>query len=198
MSNKSLFQHFTMDWESDGPVPGLYNAISFSIVSLEHIELGQVLPKSPLADDAPSMSLTWFYSGIRPELDSPGRPKARYISGVSYERQLTFPNKDSVFLKLDGWLKFRLQGARPIFWSDNPAYDWPWFNYHMTKLYDGKHPYGWSCRRIGDYWAGLQKNPRDTGGWRNFSKTKHDHNPLHDAVGMAEGLHHILTKGTRP
>jgi hypothetical protein len=186
-----------MDWESDGPVPGLYNAISFSIVSLEHIELGQCLPKSPLADDTCSFSSTWFYSGISPELGSPGLEKARNISGVSYDRQRTFPDAGFVFHELDKWLKGHLQGTRPIFWSDNPAYDWPWFNYHMTKRYGGQHPYGWSCRRIGDYWAGLQKNPRDTGGWRNFVKTEHDHNPLHDAVGMAEGLHHILTRGTK-
>jgi hypothetical protein len=26
----------------------------------------------------------------------------------------------------------------------------------------------------------------------------HNHSALHDAMGMAEGLHHILTKGTKP
>jgi hypothetical protein len=195
-----LHNHFTMDVEADGPVPGLYNLISIGIVSVG--TLADTAPED-FAKPAPSDHRThmtpWgFYSGVCPMNLYPGIPEARAVSGISFEEQKTFPVWNDAFCDLDAWIRDTCKGDRPIFWSDNPGFDWPWFNYYMTLFYGSIQPHGHSCRRIGDYWAGLQKNPRDTGGWKKFRKTKHDHHALNDAAGMAEGLHHILTKGTKP
>jgi len=54
------------------------------------------------------------------------------------------------------WLQENCE-SRPVFVSDNPAFDWQWINYwfHHTL---GMNPFGWSARRIGDYYAGLKGN----------------------------------------
>ena len=89
------------------------------------------------------------------------------------------------------WL-LRVAGrTRPVFVSDNPAYDWQW----IAGMFDRAHmpnPFGHSARRISDFWAGAQLDWSDTQSWKQFRKTVHDHNPVNDAMGNVEAFEHIL------
>lgn len=85
------------------------------------------------------------------------------------------------------WLKQQCGKERPILVSDNPAYDFMW----IAGLFDKagmENPFGHSGRRISDFWAGLQHNFSDTQSWKRFRKTKHDHNPVNDAMGNVEAF----------
>jgi DNA polymerase III epsilon subunit-like protein len=84
------------------------------------------------------------------------------------------------------WLK-GLGKDRPIFVSDNPAYDYQWINaaFDVAGL---ENPFGHSARRISDFWAGLQRNWSETQSWKRFRQTPHDHNPVHDAMGNVEAF----------
>jgi hypothetical protein len=94
------------------------------------------------------------------------------------------------FLLFDEWLgQFE---DRPIFVSDNPAYDWQWINYHFHHSM-GKNPFGHSARRIGDFYAGVVRDFRAASKWKRFRKTKHDHNPVNDAMGNVEAFKHIIS-----
>ena len=75
--------------------------------------------------------------------------------------------------------------SRPIFVSDNPAFDWQWINYYFHHTL-GTNPFGWSARRIGDYYAGLRGNFGRSTDWKKLRETKHDHNPVNDAMSNAE------------
>lgn len=78
----------------------------------------------------------------------------------------------------------------PVFVSDNVAYDWQW----ISALFDSAmmyNPFGHSGRRISDFWAGLQNNWGETQSWKRFRKTKHDHNPVNDAMGNVEAFQEI-------
>jgi hypothetical protein len=89
------------------------------------------------------------------------------------------------------WLEDHLGGRRPVFVSDNPAYDWQW----IAGMFDRAgmdNPFGHSARRISDFWAGLNRDWSDTQGWKRFRKTAHDHNPVHDAMGNVEAFDEIL------
>jgi hypothetical protein len=98
-----------------------------------------------------------------------------------------------VFVEFEKWLKqFR---DRPIFVSDNPAYDWQWINYwfwHTLK----RNPFGHSARRIGDFYAGLVGDFRAASKWKKLRITKHTHNPVDDATGNLEAFERML-KGER-
>lgn len=99
---------------------------------------------------------------------------------------LTWPDPREVFAEFADWLVTVIpDGKRPIFWSDNPAFDFQWINdgFHRTR---GSNPFGWSGRRIGDLHAGLVRDPRRP--WKHLRDTKHTHHPVDDARGNAEAL----------
>lgn len=92
-------------------------------------------------------------------------------------------------VEFDKWLQ---QFESPyIFVSDNPAYDWQWINYWFHKSIQ-RNPFGWSARRIGDFYAGLVGNFRAGSKWKRLRITKHDHNPVHDALGNCEAFERIM------
>jgi len=94
-----------------------------------------------------------------------------------------------VMVEFKQWLD-SLGADRPIFVSDNPAYDFQWINaaFDATGM---DNPFGHSARRIGDFWAGLNKNWHNTQEWKRYRVTTHDHHPVHDAMGNAEAFEHI-------
>ena len=112
-----------------------------------------------------------------------------YLSYPDSNGKIPLTDKE-VFLKFDLWLKEQCGGYQPIFVSDNPAFDFPWINYHFYHLL-GYNPFGWSARRIGDYYAGLCGNFRQKQHWKKLRITKHTHNPVDDAMGNAEAFKRI-------
>jgi hypothetical protein len=165
-------RHFVIDVESDGPCPGLFNMISFGIVSLADPELG-------------------FMGEVAPIVDHPGLPEARAISGVSLQTQKTYPEAGLVMHSACEWLMRATDGERASLWSDNPAYDWQFWNWYCHK-YVGRNPAGFSARRIGDLDAGRRGEPLNTTAWKHRRVTPHTHNPLDDARANAEGLRWVL------
>ena len=122
-----------------------------------------------------------------------GKPYSMHSSDdpswwTSADPDLEFNQWHIVFLEFEKWLK-QFDG-RPIFVSDNPAYDWQWINYwfwHTLK----RNPFGHSARRIGDYAAGRSKNFRNSSKWKKLRITKHDHNPINDCLGNLEAFKRI-------
>lgn len=80
---------------------------------------------------------------------------------------------------------------RVVFFSDNPAYDFMWVAYEFDRAL-GMNPFGHSGRRIGDLYAGLTGNWRNTNRWKKWRVTPHDHNPVNDAMGNVEAFERIL------
>jgi DNA polymerase III epsilon subunit-like protein len=91
-----------------------------------------------------------------------------------------------------GWLKERSK-ERPVFVSDNPAYDFQWINAAFDAC-GMDNPFGHSARRISDFWAGLNRNWSNTQDWKRYRVTRHDHNPVHDAMGNVEAFERILSE----
>lgn len=89
------------------------------------------------------------------------------------------------------WLDSVVDG-RPVFVSDNPAYDFQWVNAWFDKA-NMDNPFGHSGRRISDFWAGLERKWSDTQSWKRFRVTPHDHNPVNDAMGNVEAFEHLLS-----
>ena len=95
-----------------------------------------------------------------------------------------------VFSAFSEFLKRNCKG-RPIFVSDNPAFDFQWINYGFHHAI-GENPFGHSGRRISDFYAGLKREWQDTQSWKTWRKTPHDHNPVNDAMGNVEAFEEIL------
>ena len=99
-----------------------------------------------------------------------------------------------VFAAFDAWLA--LYGRAHTLVSDNPAFDWQWINDGFWRAL-GRNPFGHSARRVGDFYAGLVGDFRQTQDWKRLRVTKHDHNPVHDALGNAEAFRRLVA-GERP
>jgi DNA polymerase III epsilon subunit-like protein len=156
---------FVVDVEADGPVPGKYSMVSF----------GAVLVK-------PSLSQT-FYGQTRP-ITEQFIPEALAISNVTREQHLTFNDPAVVMTRFRDWVAAATSG-RPIFVSDNVAFDWQWINYYFHHFL-GENPFGHSGRRIGDLYCGLVKD--SFARWKHLRKTTHTHHPVDDAKGNVEAL----------
>lgn len=157
--------YIVVDIEADGPIPHLYSMVSFGAVIVE-----------------PSLTKT-FYGETKPISDE-WIPEALNVSGFSREEHLAFDEPDLIMRSFAEWIKNNSIG-KPIFISDNLAFDWQWINYYFHR-YIGENPFGYSGRRIGDLYCGMVNDTFAR--WKHLRKTKHDHNPVNDAKGNAEVL----------
>ena len=115
-----------VDVESDGPVPPKYSLVSFGAIVVE-----------------PSLAKT-FYGQIKP-ISSEFIADALAVSGHSRAEHESFDDPRDVMLRFKQWLEQNSAG-RPIFVSDNVAFDWQWINYYF-HTYAGENPFGHSGRR---------------------------------------------------
>lgn len=160
---------WSVDVESDGPCPGKHSMISFGMVRI---------------DDALDVT---FSAQLKPISDI-WVPDALAVSGFTREQTLLFDDPVDVMSKAAAFIAEHDQGDRPIFISDNNGYDWMFMHYYF-HMFLGHNPFGWSSRRIGDFYCGLRRKFTASGrDWHKLRKTKHTHDPLDDAKGNAEAL----------
>lgn len=157
-----------VDVEADGPCPGLYSLVCFGAVVLR--------------------SKKSFYGQCKPLENATWQPEALAVSGFTRQQHECFDSPNVTFIKFYHWVK---QFDRPTFVSDNPAFDWQFVNYYFHK-YCTDNPFGFSARRIGDFYAGLKGNFYERQDWKKWRKTKHTHNPVDDAMGNVEALERML------
>ncbi len=158
---------FIVDIEADGPAPGLY-----SMVSLGCVRVDRELKTTFKATFAP-IAEQWV-------------PDALAISQITRHQHLAYPDPAAGMAAFGDFLKAQSTG-RPVFVSDNPAFDWQWVNYYFHR-YVGENPFGYSARRIGDLYAGLTGDFAAANGWKTLRRTEHTHDPVDDARGNAEAL----------
>ena len=160
-----------VDVEADGPCPGLFSMVSFGAVALTE----------GLKDT--------FYGETAP-ITNNYIPEALKISGHTRIAHCSFEKPSIVMEKFSNWceeLKGKYGDRRLTFISDNPAFDFQFINYyfHLANL---NNPFGYSARRIGDLYAGLQRDVFQASSWKRLRTTQHSHNPVDDAMGNAEAL----------
>ena len=156
-----------VDVEADGPIPAEFSMVCF----------GAVLFDEPMDKS--------FYGQTRP-ISNRFVPEALAVSGFSRDQHLGFEDPKMVMESFASWLEQHSMG-RPVFVSDNVAFDWQFINYYFHRFI-GRNPFGFSGRRIGDLYAGLVKDASKATEWKKYRVTKHTHNPVDDARGNGEAM----------
>jgi hypothetical protein len=123
-----------------------------------------------------------FYGETAPITDT-WNPDALKVSGFSREEHEQFRLPSFTMNEFYTWINDTNKAGRPVFISDNLAFDWMWICYYFDR-YDLNNPFGYSGRRIGDIYAGMKGSVYTR--WKHLRDTKHDHNPVNDAKGNAE------------
>ena len=157
-----------VDCEATGPCPGKGVLTEFGAVDYK--------------------SRSTFHGVLHDSRPRPDNPALSELTGKAYDAQ-------RVYQDFEDWLD-SLGSGRPVFVSDNPAFDWQWINHGFWHAL-GHNPFGHSGRRISDFYAGLVGNFYETQGWKSLRITPHDHNPVHDAMGNVEAFERLLS-GERP
>ena len=117
---------------------------------------------------------------------NPVRQTMKEFGAVAYPSRATFHVQDDSRETAEAFRNWLTQfPGRPIFVSDNPAYDWPGVNFMLLRHLGG-NPFGWSARRIGDYYAGLVGDWNRQSDWKRLRITQHTHHPVDDAMGNLE------------
>ena len=127
MTNDNVKNLIFIDCEANGKCPSLGKLTEFGAVAY------------------PSRAM--FHGVIIEGHRSAENPTTRVYTGKVFDEK-------EVFEKFEKWLTEMTVGERPKFVSDNPAFDWQWINDSFWRTL-GRNPFGYSARRIGDFYAGL-------------------------------------------
>ena len=171
---------FSVDIEADGPVCPIYSMLSFGMVAL-----------------TPELDKT-FYIELKPISDNFVQ-EAMDVNGLN-RTDLWLGGVDPAVAMRESarWVRNTSKG-RPVFVSDNNGFDFGFMNYYYHKYNtndpEGANPFGWSSRRIGDLWCGMQNDTFSP--WKHLRDTSHTHNALTDCIGNAEVLLKMKAMGLK-
>lgn len=160
--------YFVVDVEADGPTPGsdMYSMVQIGIVKV--------------AD----LSKT-FYAELKP-ISERYIPEALAACNLTREETMKYDWPVIGMRAMEQFIKRENDDRAPVLISDNNGFDAAFVTHYAHKFL-GYNPFGWSSRRIGDIYSGLVKQSNQS--WKHkYRKTKHDHNPVNDAMGNAEAL----------
>lgn len=160
-----------VDVETDGPIPGDYSMLAIGAVIVE-----------------PGLGRT-FLGKLRP-ISERFDQEAMKVNGISREEAMGFQTAYEVMQDFDHWLATNVKG-RAMFISDNNGFDYQFVNWYFWHFLD-KSPFGHSSTNLGSLYKGMVSDV--TRNFKHLRKTKHDHNPVNDALGNAEALLHMVTK----
>ena len=164
-----------VDIEADGPIPGDYSMVAIGAVDTSNIK-------------------RTFYGKLKPISDN-YIPRALQICGFSRKQTLRFPEPYDTMIEFEEWLK---SIGNPMFISDNNGFDYMfvcWYFWHFL----GRNPFGHSSTNLGSLYKGMNKNIFDKlqRFRKKVAKTKHDHNPVNDAMANVEAFHAMIDMGIK-
>lgn len=169
--SKNTDNWYVVDVEADGRCPGKGSMVCFAVMSVKDYK---------------------FYKGYTAPITGIYDPARLAISGYTREDHMGFRDHSDTIPDFISWLNITNKDRnRPIFVSDNPTFDFMWLEYYLA-LNNLANPFGWSGRRIGDLFCGLEK---DLGyRWKKHRITKHTHNPVDDCKGNVEAIKYLISK----
>ncbi len=186
--------YFSIDVETDGPIPGPYSMLSFACVYAGSFD-GSAFVRPERYDRA-------FYRELKP------------ISEQFEQEALDVNRLDRGRLLLEGaepakamqdafdWIVEVAGAAEPVFVAYPLSFDWPWMHWYFTKFCAQGSPFGFS--RAFDIKTALAIKagvPVSKAGKTNLpdhfkSRFLHTHNALDDAIEQADVFANIFGSNT--
>jgi hypothetical protein len=131
-----------------------------------------------------------FHGKILESVPDPANPVVPIPVQTGLTHEEYYAIAKPTFVQFAAWLK-SVSSGRPIFVSDNPAYDFQWINDGFLVTL-GENPFGHSARRLGDFYAGLMSNFFQKQDWKRLRVTPHTHHPVDDAMGNVEAFERMV------
>ena len=176
--------YFSVDVETDGPIPGPYSMLSFAIVYAGCFDGNSFI--------RPKNYDKFMYRELKPISDT-YEPEALEVNGLDRNR-LSSEGSDPTTAMLEAyeWVAQHAGSGSPIFVAYPLSFDWPWMNWYFNRYCRKGSPFGFSrafdIKTAIAIKAGL---PISRSGKSNIpdklkSKFLHTHNALDDAIEQAD------------
>lgn len=188
---KKVDVYFSVDVETDGPIPGPFSMLSFAIVYAGAFD-GQTFFR-PTAYDA------GFYAELKP-ISENFEQEALDVNGLDRARlALTGRSPTEAMTNAAEWVRRTAGGGDPVFVAYPLSFDWTWMYWYFVQYSEVGSPFGYSRgfdiktaialslgRTVGS--VGRKRIPSVL-----QSASPHTHHALDDAVSQAEIFANIFS-----
>ena len=188
---KKMDVYFSVDVETDGPIPGPYSMLSFALVYAGAFD-GKTFYRPTNYDIG-------LYSEVKPISDNFDQ-EALDVNGLNRTRLITEGLKpDDAMTQAADWVRRTAGGGDPVFVAYPLSFDWTWMYWYFIQFSKVGSPFGYSrCfdiktaislalgRTVGS--VGRKRIPNVL-----QSKFPHTHHALDDAVSQAEIFANIFS-----
>lgn len=188
---RNMDVYFSIDVETDGPIPGRYSMLSFAIVYAGAYD-GRIFYEPP-------EYIHNFYSEIKP-IYSEYEPEAMQVNGLDRDELIRNGLDPQVAMSAAAaWVEQIAGKAEPVFVAYPLSFDWNWMYWYFVQFSDSGSPFGFSkCFDIKTAMAlRLRRTIRSVGKDRIpsvlRSRSPHTHNALDDAIAQAELFANIFS-----
>ncbi len=182
--------YFSVDVETDGPIPGPYSMLSFAIVPAGRMD-GHCYTPTPNHDD-------YFYVELKPISEKYERA-ALDVNGLDRDR-LSREGEDpaEAMRTAADWLRARCAGGEPVLVAYPLGFDWSWIHWYFVHFV-GTSPFRHSrafdlktavavTEGIQISRAGRSRLPKSL-----MSDHAHTHHAADDAIAQAEIFAKLMT-----
>jgi len=179
--------YFSVDVETDGPIPGDYSMLSFAMVPAGRMDRGQYAPPATYDDR--------FYAELRPISDR-FEQAALDVNGFDRERlAATATDPAEAMRQAADWLRARCAGGEPVMVAYPLGFDWSWIHWYFVR-FTGTSPFKHS--RAFDLKTAVAVSERipisDAGRSRLPTSLRSDHAHTHHATDDAIAQAQIFAK----
>ncbi|MFF4687251.1 3'-5' exoribonuclease domain-containing protein [Streptomyces sp. NPDC001307] len=179
----------SVDVEADGPIPGLYSMLSIGAAVAGTQDADGFTPADP--------EERTFYRELRP-VSAEFVPEALAVSGLDRDRLTAHGAEPAVALaEFSAWVGEVSAGAQPVMCGYPASYDWTFLYWYLIR-FTGESPFGHSgCLDMKTLYATkaglpLRAVAKGTMPRELFSRRRHTHHALDDAIEQAELLANLM------
>lgn len=188
--SRKMDVYFSVDVETDGPIPGRFSMLSFALVYAGAFD-GRTFFQPPVYNHS-------FYRELRPIYDE-YEPEAMQVNGLDRDYLLLHGEEPIIaMVEAATWIENTVGKSEPIFVAYPLSFDWTWMYWYFIQFAKGGSPFGFSkCFDIKTAMAlSLGRTVKSVGKDRIpgilKSSSPHTHNALDDAVSQAELFSNIF------
>lgn len=181
--------YFSVDIETDGPIPAEYSMLSFGIVEAGiHDGIRYASPDAPQE----------FYAELKPLPNAKFDAEALAVNRLSRESlQHTGDEPEVAMSRAASWIGQHADGRRPVMVGSPASFDWMFLHWYFVKFL-GRSPFGYSsCFDLKTMIAVKTRVPiaqasvKHLPGWL-MGTSPRTHNALDDARNQAQAFSNVI------
>jgi hypothetical protein len=181
--------YFSVDIETDGPIPGEYSMLSFGIVEAGTHDGNRYSPPDRIDE---------FYVEIAPLAGARFEPEALEVNGLDRSALVHAGDApESAMRRSADWILSRAGGRRPVMVGSPAVFDWMFLHWYYVKFV-GRSPFGYSSAfdlktmiAVKTQVPIAQASVKHLPTWL-MGSTPRTHNALDDARNQAQAFSNVI------